>query len=155
MNRVIALVAAVLFLIGFSCQALYARGGHGGGHGGHGGHGGGSHGGHGGSHGEHGGGYYHGGSGYIGFGSYAAYSSYGWYGNGPAGETYPDPWYYYDPTYDDRYLLPPEPIYPDLAPLEGPTADSASLSGEWVEVPGQWVDGIWVPPHNAWVPDKQ
>lgn len=24
--------------------------------------------------------------------------------------------------------------------------------GEWVTVPGQWVDGRWVPPHRAWVP---
>ncbi len=24
--------------------------------------------------------------------------------------------------------------------------------GEWVEIPGQWVDGKWVPPHRTWVP---
>ena len=25
-------------------------------------------------------------------------------------------------------------------------------AGEWVEVPGQWIGGTWVPPHKAWVP---
>jgi hypothetical protein len=24
--------------------------------------------------------------------------------------------------------------------------------GEWVEVPGQWLNGKWIPPHRAWVP---
>jgi outer membrane lipoprotein SlyB len=24
--------------------------------------------------------------------------------------------------------------------------------GQWVEVPGQWLDGKWIPAHRAWVP---
>jgi outer membrane lipoprotein SlyB len=24
--------------------------------------------------------------------------------------------------------------------------------GEWIEVPGQWIDGKWVPAHKSWVP---
>jgi hypothetical protein len=27
-------------------------------------------------------------------------------------------------------------------------------SGQWVEVPGQWQNGRWIPAHHAWVPVK-
>ncbi len=43
---------------------------------------------------------------------------------------------------------PPPPAYtapPPPPPQEGP-------SGQWVNVPGEWVNGQWVPPHRAWVP---
>jgi hypothetical protein len=26
------------------------------------------------------------------------------------------------------------------------------MQGEWVVVPGQLVDGRWIPPHEAWAP---
>jgi hypothetical protein len=38
--------------------------------------------------------------------------------------------------------------YPDAA---GPACPQTQ-SGHWVMVPGQWVDGAWVPQHNVWVP---
>ncbi|MGD0235712.1 MAG: hypothetical protein ABSC55_14400 [Syntrophorhabdales bacterium] len=38
---------------------------------------------------------------------------------------------------------------PPYAPAPRPQEAS---SGEWVEVPGQWVNGTWVAPHKAWVP---
>ncbi len=38
---------------------------------------------------------------------------------------------------------------PPYAPSPRPQEAS---SGEWVEVPGQWVNGTWVAPHKAWVP---
>jgi len=163
MKRV--LIAALL-IIALACPPAHARGGHSGGHGG--GHGGGFHGGHGtghaawsgGSHGWHGSAYHGGYSGFygrggtyaFGFGSYAAYSSYGWYGGAFSG-VYGDPWYYHEPSYDDSYLLPEVSFYSD-ASEEAPALDLAGTRGEWVEVPGQWVEGIWVPPHNAWVPEE-
>jgi hypothetical protein len=40
---------------------------------------------------------------------------------------------------------PPPPLAVSPAREEGPP-------GDWVEIPGQWVNGRWVPPHRAWVP---
>ena len=175
MKRVTIFIVALLILA-LACPPLHARGGHGGGRGGgHGGRSGGFRGGHGtssaarsgGYHGWHGSTYrwhgstYHGGySGFyghggtyaFGFGSYAAYSSYGWYG-GSFSSMYADPWYYYEPSYDDSYLLSPVPFYSDVTE-EAPDQDVAGTHGEWVEVPGQWIEGIWVPPHDAWVPEE-
>ncbi len=40
-------------------------------------------------------------------------------------------------------------------PSASPTLGQASYqsgNGRWVYVPGQWVDGQWVPPHQVWVP---
>ena len=37
----------------------------------------------------------------------------------------------------------PEPV--QQSALEGPP-------GQWVEVPGQWAGGKWVPAHKVWVP---
>jgi uncharacterized protein YcfJ len=31
-------------------------------------------------------------------------------------------------------------------------ANSEVPPGQWVEVPGQWVGGKWIPTHKAWVP---
>ncbi len=42
-------------------------------------------------------------------------------------------------------VTPPQPCAPVPPPQEGPP-------GEWVEVPGSWVDGKWVPAHRTWVP---
>jgi hypothetical protein len=33
-----------------------------------------------------------------------------------------------------------------------PPAQRAGVGGSWVRVPGQWIDGRWVPPHRAWSP---
>jgi hypothetical protein len=40
---------------------------------------------------------------------------------------------------------PPTPV-----PVAPPAQEAPP--GEWVEVPGTWVDGKWVAPHRAWVP---
>jgi hypothetical protein len=37
-------------------------------------------------------------------------------------------------------------------PYAPPTRSQQASPGEWVEVPGQWVNGTWVAPHKAWVP---
>jgi len=31
-------------------------------------------------------------------------------------------------------------------------SESKNPPGEWIEVPGQWIGGKWVPAHKAWVP---
>jgi hypothetical protein len=36
-----------------------------------------------------------------------------------------------------------EPV--NQAPLQAPP-------GQWVDVPGQWIGGKWVPSHKVWVP---
>jgi hypothetical protein len=37
-------------------------------------------------------------------------------------------------------------------PYTPPPRPQQASSGEWVEVPGQWVNGTWVAPHKTWVP---
>ena len=164
MKKLLILGIAVLFLIGFSYPiVVHARGGHGGG-----GHGGGHSGGHGsgrgGFHGGHAGGSHGGGGSRAGFQSFGGHrfrgasSSFGWYGVGLFGAPYPDPWYYYgtpyyDDPYADPYSIPLASGYPDdAASSEGPEAVSEEMQGEWVVVPGQSVDGRWIPPHEAWAP---
>jgi hypothetical protein len=109
-----------------------------------------------------GGGYYpRGGHGYYG-GGYRTYRGYGyWYGP----PSYVGPWffpYWYVTIVPPIYATPP-PValpalqppyaYPDPAFVEkyGGT-NSAQDSGEWVTVPGQYVDGTWVKEHKVWVP---
>jgi hypothetical protein len=47
---------------------------------------------------------------------------------------------------------------PDAAPAptsvakQGEEASQKPAPGEWVTVPGQTVDGLWVPEHEVWVP---
>jgi hypothetical protein len=33
-----------------------------------------------------------------------------------------------------------------------PEAEAEAPPGQWVQVPGRWVDGKWVPSHKVWVP---
>ncbi len=35
-----------------------------------------------------------------------------------------------------------------------PGTDIKPSSGQWVEVPGQSINGIWIPDHKTWVPDN-
>lgn len=55
--------------------------------------------------------------------------------------------HYYAP--ERVYVSPPPPppvyVYPAPSYREDPP-------GEWVTVPGRWVDGRWVPAHRVWVP---
>ncbi len=82
------------------------------------------------------------------------------------------PWYYYGPSpyydYPSPVVYTPMPVYspnqanaypdPTITPLQDsmvtPGTDSKSSSGQWVEVPGQSINGKWVPSHKAWVPDN-
>jgi len=43
---------------------------------------------------------------------------------------------------------PPRPVYV----YPGPRTDYEAPPGEWVVVPGRWIDGRWVPSHRVWVP---
>jgi hypothetical protein len=98
----------------------------------------------------------------------------GWYGAGAfaggalLGTAISRPYYYYPPP--PVYVYPPPPVvysappppvylpnqayaYPDPAVASRPES-KPSLPGQWVEVPGQSVNGKWVPPHKVWVPDN-
>ncbi len=46
----------------------------------------------------------------------------------------------------------PEPAPAYACPSPGPAYAYASPPGEWVVVPGRWVNGTWVPPHRVWAP---
>lgn len=76
---------------------------------------------------------------------------------------YPPPVYVYPaPVYAPAYVstepsrvYTPEPAnrayaYPDPAYTTRP----APQAGEWVTVPGQSINGKWVPEHRAWVPKQ-
>jgi hypothetical protein len=102
-----------------------------------------------------------------GYGYHGGYG-HGWYGYGwyrPRvfiGPAYVAPWYYpvpppvYAAPPTGAYALPaPEPgyDYPDPAVTQDyGQSDPAYGSGEWVMVPGQYVDGRWIAEHKAWVP---
>jgi hypothetical protein len=86
------------------------------------------------------------------------------YSYGPriwVGGFYPAPSYYYAPP--PVYVVPP-PVYAAPAPAPayaypdpaatGPqygAAPSTGSGGEWVTVPGQWVEGKWVEEHRVQV----
>jgi len=85
----------------------------------------------------------------------------------PAYGYYPPPAYGYYPPPGAVYNAPPPAYspnqayaYPDQAvaaqqgPNVTPGTDITPPSGQWVEVPGQSVNGKWIPPHKAWVPDN-
>ena len=84
---------------------------------------------------------------------------------------YPPPAYAYPPP-QVVYTAPPPPNYaypgqaapppdqsytysspPPPAPQTAP-APQVQGKGQWVEVPGQTVSNMWVPPHRVWVPDN-
>jgi len=126
-----------------------------------------------------GGGYYH--HGWRGhYGGYPYYRGYGYYGGYPSyyggyGFWYGSPAYYgpwfFTPWYVSIelpiYYTPPPVVYavpdpqhpyayPDPAFVERyGRMDSAQPSGEWVIVPGQYVNGVWVNEHKVWVAGSQ
>ncbi len=70
------------------------------------------------------------------------------------------PWYY-EPA--PVYVYPPPAYYAPRAvyyvpnqayAYPDPAVSSGTTGGQWVEVPGQSINGIWVPRHKAWVPDN-
>ncbi len=66
---------------------------------------------------------------------------------------YPPPAVVYTEPPPAAYVPNQAYAYPDPAVTAEPESH-ASQSGQWVDVPGQYVDGRWVPPHKAWVPDS-
>jgi hypothetical protein len=56
-----------------------------------------------------------------------------------------------------RYVAP-APVYAYPAPVSAyaypsaPAYVSENPPGEWVVVPGRWVNGAWVPSHRVWSP---
>ena len=109
--------------------------------------------------GGHGG--YHGGGGGRYYGGYRHYG--GWYGPGLFVGVYPSPWYY-APVVPPPVYVEPAPVYAAPAPAPAyaypdpaytqqynqPQTDGSA--GQWVTVPGQWVDGKWVAEHQVRVP---
>jgi len=49
------------------------------------------------------------------------------------------------------YTPPPPPPPPQVAAAPAPMPEEPP-PGQWVDVPGEYVNGVWVPPHKAWVP---
>ncbi|MGD0230919.1 MAG: hypothetical protein ABSC19_11245 [Syntrophorhabdales bacterium] len=65
---------------------------------------------------------------------------------------YPAPVYAYPPPPD--YVSRPAPAYAAPAPSSGVSPQrQQNTAGVWVTVPGQEINGLWVPEHKAWVPD--
>lgn len=100
----------------------------------------------------------------------------GWYGPGffaggvLLGAAIAGPWYAPPPVYvypqpQVVYATPPPPpayAYPAPPPQayasppgpEAPPGAQGQEKGQWVEVPGQTINNLWVPPHKVWVPDN-
>lgn len=95
----------------------------------------------------------------------------GWYGAGAfaggviLGSVIARPWYYSPapvfvyPQPSVVYSVPPPAYYPDQPyaypdPAVTSRSDNMSSAGQWIEVPGQSINGRWVPPHRAWAPDS-
>ncbi len=53
-----------------------------------------------------------------------------------------------------RYVASPQPVYAYPQPAyTAPAAYTADAPpGEWVVVPGRWVNGRWEPAHRVWMP---
>ncbi len=51
-----------------------------------------------------------------------------------------------------RYAAAPAPAYAYPDSTYGTRYQSEAPPGEWVMVPGKWVNGKWVSAHRAWVP---
>ncbi len=86
---------------------------------------------------------------FAGFGAFAAYPFYGWYDPEYYTDEYENPWYYYEPSFNTYEAAPAAPTESGAVPAD------VQGAGEWVEVPGQSVNGTWVPPHRVWIPADQ
>jgi hypothetical protein len=68
---------------------------------------------------------------------------------------YPPPYYYYPPPAyaypPPAYSYPQSYVYQQPAPSQQTQAPPAG-EGQWVNVPGQEINGTWVPEHKVWVP---
>jgi hypothetical protein len=85
------------------------------------------------------------------------YRHHGWYRPRVyVGASFVNPWYipppvyiYSPPVIYSEPVPPPVYAYPDPG-LTGQYT-GGNPPGQWVTVPGQWVDGKWIPSHRAWV----
>ena len=80
-----------------------------------------------------------------------------WYYAPAPAYVYPAPVYVYPPP-AVVYTAPPPAYIPNQAyakpdPSSVSKADSKPPAGQMVEVPGQYVNGKWVPSHKAWASD--
>lgn len=89
------------------------------------------------------------------YGGWGPYRHHGWYRPGVY-VGFVNPWYIPPPVYvypqPVAYVNPvaqPAYAYPDPGLTGQYTGENPP--GKWVTVPGQWVDGKWVPSHRAWV----
>lgn len=105
-------------------------------------------------------------SGWVGSGvvyrhGWGPYRPHGWYRPRVyVGTSFIYPWYVTAPSV--VYVNPPPAVvyntpapqtayaYPDPALTSQNTGNNPP--GEWITVPGQWIDGKWVPSHKTWVP---
>ena len=55
------------------------------------------------------------------------------------------------PRETTREVVYTEPAYAQTSGY-GPAYGREEPLGQWVMVPGQWVNGQWIPDHQAWVP---
>jgi hypothetical protein len=98
------------------------------------------------------------GPGYYRGGWRGPYRHHGWSRPGLfMGASFVNPMYFPPPVYVTRptivYVNPVPPdayAYPDPGLAGQYTGDNPP--GEWVTVPGQWVNGQWVPSHKTWIP---
>jgi len=74
-----------------------------------------------------------------------------WYPPAPV-YVYPYPYEYPAPQVVYTPPPPPQAYYSPPAPSDAAAAPQGR--GQWVDVPGQMVNNIWVPPHKAWVPSN-
>ncbi|MCX5815551.1 MAG: hypothetical protein NTX75_04815 [Proteobacteria bacterium] len=96
-----------------------------------------------------------GGAGYR--GGWGPYRPYGWYRPRVyVGAAFVNPWYVPTPVYAYSPVVvytnpapPPAYAYPDPRLTGQYTGENPP--GEWITVPGQWVDGKWIPSHSTWV----
>lgn len=78
----------------------------------------------------------------------------------PPAYTYPPPAYAYPPPAQaypppaQAYGAPPAQAYGAPPGPEAPPSAQGQSKGQWVEVPGQTINNLWVPPHKVWVPDN-
>jgi hypothetical protein len=69
-----------------------------------------------------------------------------------------NPWYVLPPVYAYSPVVvytdpPPAYAYPDPRLTGQYTGENPP--GKWITVPGQGVDGIWIPSHSTWAPVSQ
>lgn len=79
--------------------------------------------------------------------------TYPWYPPPPPVRVYRAPAVVYAPPPSVVYF--PNQAYACPDPNYSAAPSTSGQTGQWVDVPGQYVGGKWVPQHKAWVPDNR